>query len=157
MPNLTPRFGPRRHARHPYVRVDLGNYTPAPDLGAALGLSQIGVHIETLHPGTRSSVRHWHENEDEFVYVISGELVLIEEAETVLRAGDCAGWAAGVPVGHCMENRSGADATFLVVGTRAPRDRWHYVDHGITGSYDRDSDTVTYTGPDGAPIEREPR
>jgi uncharacterized cupin superfamily protein len=157
MPKLTPEFGERRHARHPFVRVDLGDYTPAPDLGEKLGLTQFGVHMETLHPGTRSSLRHWHENEDEFVYVIAGELVLIEDAETVLRAGDVAGWPAGVPVGHCMENRSDSDATFLVVGTRAPSDRWHYVDHGVTGAYDAETDRVTFTGPDGTPIERETR
>jgi uncharacterized cupin superfamily protein len=157
MPKLTPTFSPRRHGRHPYARVDLGDYSAASDLGEALGLTQFGAHIETLHPGARSSLRHWHENEDEFVYVISGELVLIEDEESVLQAGDVAGWAAGVPVGHCLENRSEADATYLVVGTRAARDVWHYVDHGIKGSHDRAAGTRTFTGPDGAPIERESR
>jgi uncharacterized cupin superfamily protein len=157
MPKLTPTFEPRQHGRHPYARVDLGDYTAASDLGEPLGLTQFGVQIETLHPGARSSLRHWHEAEDEFVYVIAGELVLIEDTETTLRAGDCAGWPAGVAVGHCLENRSGADATYLVVGTRAARDRWHYVDHGITGAHDRASGTRSFTGPDGAPIERETR
>jgi uncharacterized cupin superfamily protein len=153
MPKINAPFT-RKAARHPYVRVDLGDYSNA-NLGDAAGLTQFGVHLEILHPGARSSVRHWHENEDEFVYVLDGELVLVEDAETVLRSGDAAAWAAGSPVAHCLENRSGADATYLVVGTRADRDRWHYVDHGVTGAYDRDSDAVTYTGPDGQPIERE--
>jgi uncharacterized cupin superfamily protein len=153
MPKLTPAFGPRRQGRHPFVRVDLGEHTAAADLGDIFGLTQFGVHIETLHPGAASSVRHWHENEDEFVYVIAGELVLVEDTETPLVAGDCAGWPAGSPVGHCLENRSGADATYLVIGTRAARDRWHYVDHGVTGTYE--NDTVTFTDASGAVIEKE--
>ncbi len=155
MPKIVPRFGETKHARHRYVRVDLGAHRAAADIGKAAGLTQFGVHLETLHPGARSSVRHWHEAEDEFVYVISGELVLIEDEETVLRAGEAAGWAAGVPVGHCLENRSAEDATILTVGTRDPGDRWHYVEHGITGTYDDASETFSYTDAAGNPIERE--
>ena len=74
-----------------------------------------------LPPGAWSSQRHWHEGEDEFVWVVSGEVVLVEDdAETVLRAGDCAGFRAGVPNGHKLENRSAVEAVLLEVGTRTP-------------------------------------
>lgn len=105
-------------------------------LGEQADLSQFGVHIERLPPGSRSSFRHWHETEDEFVYVIEGEVVLVESAETLLRAGDAAAWKAGVPEGHCLENRSTRDATFLVVGTRAPRGVVHYSDHDVVMHHD---------------------
>jgi uncharacterized cupin superfamily protein len=82
-----------------------------------------------LLPGAQSSQRHWHEAEDEFVYVIEGELVLCEDdGETVLRAGDAAGFKAGVANGHCLINRTPRDAVFLEVGTRSPKDRAEYPD-----------------------------
>ena len=120
-------------------------------LGEAVGLSQFGVRIERLAPGSRSSYRHWHESEDEFVYVLSGELVLIEDQESVLRAGDAAGWRAGAPVGHCLENRSTAPATVLVVGTRSPSDAVHYPDHDIV--LHRDASGSRLTRSDGTPIK----
>lgn len=90
-------------------------------LGDAAGLSQFGVNLLRLPAGAWSSQRHWHAAEDEFVTVLSGEVVLIEDdGETVLRAGDCAGFPAGVPNGHRIENRSGAEAVLLEVGTRSP-------------------------------------
>ena len=80
-------------------------------LGDAVGLDQFGVNLLRLPAGAWSSQRHWHEGEDEFVWVVSGEVVLVEDdGETLLRAGDCAGWKAGVPNGHKIENRSGAEA-----------------------------------------------
>ena len=90
-------------------------------LGDAAGLTQFGVNICTLKPGAASSQRHWHEKEDEFVYVLEGEVVLCEDdGETVLKAGDAAAWKAGVANGHCLVNRSNRDAVFIEVGTRAP-------------------------------------
>ena len=98
-------------------------------LGAAAGLTQFGVNLMKLAPGAWASQRHWHQHEDEFVYVLEGELVLVEDAgETVLRPGDSAGWPAGVPDGHHLQNRSQADATFLVVGTRNDEDHGEYSD-----------------------------
>ncbi len=98
-------------------------------LTRAAGLTQFGVNICTLKPGAASSQRHWHENEDEFVYVLDGEVVLCEDAgETVLKAGDAAGWQAGVADGHCLVNRSNRDALVLEVGTRAPSERATYSD-----------------------------
>lgn len=90
-------------------------------LGDAAGLSQFGVNLLRLPAGAWSSQRHWHAAEDEFVWVLEGEVVLVEdEGDTVLRAGDCAGFKAGVRNGHKIENRSAAEAVLLEVGSRAP-------------------------------------
>ncbi|WP_271145428.1 cupin domain-containing protein [Brevundimonas sp. NIBR10] len=95
-------------------------------LGDAAGLDQFGVNLLRLPAGAWSSQRHWHLTEDEFVWVVSGEVVLVEGledepmTETVLVAGDCAGFKAGVPNGHRIENRSCAEAVLLEVGTRNP-------------------------------------
>jgi uncharacterized cupin superfamily protein len=99
-------------------------------LGIAGGLTQFGVNLVTLPPGAWSSQRHWHEKEDEFAYVISGELALIEDGgEVTLRPGDCAAWKAGVRDGHHLINRSASQpATFLVVGTRDSTDWGEYPD-----------------------------
>lgn len=98
-------------------------------LGRAAGLTQFGVNLCTLKPGAASSQRHWHENEDEFVYVLEGEVVLCEDGgETVLKPGDAAAWQAGVPDGHCLINRSNCDAVFIEVGMRAAVERAHYSD-----------------------------
>lgn len=116
---------------HPVLGGGLGPYAYVP-LGDPGGLTQFGVHLEILPAGSRSSHRHWHEAEDELIYMLAGEVVLIEDAETVLRPGDAAAWPAGRPVGHCLENRSGAGATYLVVGTRSMADVVHYPDAGLT-------------------------
>jgi uncharacterized cupin superfamily protein len=98
-------------------------------LGRAAGLTQFGVNICTLKPGAASSQRHWHENEDELVYVLEGEVVLCEDGgETVLKAGEAAAWKAGVADGHCLINRSDRDAVVLEVGTSAPKERATYSD-----------------------------
>lgn len=82
-----------------------------------MGLTRVGINLMTLPPGQWSSQRHWHDDEDEFVWVVSGEVVLVEDGgETLLRAGDCAAWKAGVADGHCLQNRSGADVLLLQVG-----------------------------------------
>ena len=79
-------------------------------LGDVFGLSQFGVNMLDLPPGTWSSQRHWHEQQDEFVYVLEGEVVLVTDAgEEVLRPGDCAGFKAGDPDGHHLQNRSDRD------------------------------------------------
>lgn len=99
-------------------------------LGDAGGLTQFGVNRLTLPPGVWSSQRHWHSHEDEFVWVLSGEVVLITDAgETILKAGDCAAFPAGASDGHQMINRGAVDAVVLEVGTRDPdRDRTIYPD-----------------------------
>ena len=102
-------------------------------LGDAGGLGQFGVAVETLSPGAQSSHRHWHSDEDEFLWMLAGEAVLAEDSgETVLRAGDAVAWKAGVPVGHHLINRSDGPVRFLVVGARAAEDRVRYPDLGRT-------------------------
>ncbi|MES2435039.1 MAG: cupin domain-containing protein [Pseudomonadota bacterium] len=98
------------------------------DLG---GLSQFGAFIEELPPGSLSGHRHWHADEDEMVYMLSGEAVLIEDSDISLRAGDTACWPAGVAVGHRLANRSSAAVRYLVIGTRHQRDAVHYTDHDL--------------------------
>lgn len=98
-------------------------------LGDAAGLTQFGVNLVTLDPGVWSSQRHWHEKEDEFVYVLEGELVLVTDAgEEIMRPGDCAGFKAGVHDGHMLQNRSDKPARFLAVGTRDDGDWGEYPD-----------------------------
>ena len=88
-------------------------------LGDAAGLTQFGVNLQRLAPGVWSSQRHWHSAEDEFVYVLEGEVVLVtDEGEQVMRAGDCAGFPAGQPNGHHLQNRSDREAVLLEVGSR---------------------------------------
>jgi len=107
-------------------------------LGTAAGLTQFGVNIMTLKPGVWASQRHWHAHEDEFVYVLAGELVLVEDdGETVLQAGDCAAWPAGDRNGHHLINRSEAVASFLVVGSRRDDDWGEYPDIDLRFNADR--------------------
>ena len=99
-------------------------------LGDAAGLTQFGVNLTRLSPGAWSSQRHWHTAEDEFVYVLEGTLTLVTDSgEEVLRAGDCAGFKAGTPDGHHLQNRSDRDALFLEIGTRREQeDETNYPD-----------------------------
>lgn len=98
-------------------------------LGRAAGLEQFSVSLTTLKPGTACSHRHWHESEDELIYIFQGELVLCENGgETLLRAGDAAGFKAGVADGHCVVNRTDRDAVFLEIGARSRNDRVDYPD-----------------------------
>jgi uncharacterized cupin superfamily protein len=88
-------------------------------LGDLAGLTQFGVNLLTLPPGAWSSQRHWHTMEDEFAYVLAGEVVLVTEAgEELLKRGDCVGFPAGAPDGHHLQNRSAHPATILEIGTR---------------------------------------
>lgn len=90
-------------------------------LGDAAGLTQFGVNLMRLAPGVWTSQRHWHSHEEEFVWVVEGEVVLVEDCgETLLRAGDCAGFKAGVANGHHIQNRSDREAVLLEVGSRLP-------------------------------------
>jgi uncharacterized cupin superfamily protein len=118
-------------------------------LGDAAGLTQFGVNLLELLPGQWSSQRHWHTAEDEFAYVLEGEVVLVtSEGEEVLRAGDCAGFKCGDPDGHCLQNRSDAKAVVLEVGSRnEAEDACHYPDidlHLFAGA-------ETYAHKDGTP------
>jgi uncharacterized cupin superfamily protein len=109
-------------------------------LGDAAALTDFGVNLLRLPPGTWSSQRHWHTAEDEFVYVLEGEVVLVTDAgEETLRPGDCAGFKAGVEDGHHLQNRSQTDVVLLEVGSRKAEDAGDYPDidmrfspHGFT-------------------------
>jgi uncharacterized cupin superfamily protein len=90
-------------------------------LGDAAGLTQFGVNLLRLPPGQWTAHRHWHHHEDEFVYVLEGEVVLVTDAgEEILTAGDCAGFKAGEANGHHLQNRSDSEAVLLEVGSRHP-------------------------------------
>src|SRR5262245_40100969 len=98
-------------------------------IGDAVGLTQFGVNITRIKAGSASALRHWHEQEDEFVYMLEGELILCEnDGETVLKTGDAAGFKAGSGIAHCLVNRTDRDAIYLEVGTRAESERVHYPD-----------------------------
>jgi len=98
-------------------------------IGDPVGLTQFGVNITRIRAGSSSALRHCHEQEDEFIYMLEGELVLREnDGETVLRPGDAAGFKAGSGIAHCLVNRTPRDAVYLEVGTRAESERVHYPD-----------------------------
>ena len=101
-------------------------------LGDALGLVNFGVNLVKLEPGAQSSLRHWHTQQDEFVWVIEGELTLVTDAGAQrLAAGMCAGFPKGRQDGHHLINRSGSDAWYLEVGDRSPGDKGTYVDDDL--------------------------
>lgn len=117
-------------------------------LGDAGGLTDFGVNLLELPPGAWSSQRHWHSAEDEFIYVLSGEVVLITDAgEETLRAGDCAAFAKGDPNGHHLVNKSDQTAVCLEAGGRAGADVCTYPD--IDMRIDRRDER--YTRKDGTP------
>ncbi|MGH7038783.1 MAG: cupin domain-containing protein [Stellaceae bacterium] len=98
-------------------------------LGDAAGLTQFGVNLLRLPPGAWSSQRHWHTAGDEFVYVLSGAVVLVtNDGEETLRAGDAAGFKANDPSGHCLQNRADGEALVLEIGSRLAEDVGHYSD-----------------------------
>jgi uncharacterized cupin superfamily protein len=106
-------------------------------LGDACGLTRFGVNLVTLGPGGQSALRHWHTREDEFVYVLEGEVVLVTDgAEQVLRAGDCAGYPAGSTDAHHFINRSGAPARYLEIGNRDVADTAFYPDDDLMFALD---------------------
>lgn len=120
-------------------------------LGDAGGLTQFGANLVHLPPGAKSSMRHWHEVEDEFVWVTAGVLVMVTDAgETEMRAGDCAAFPAGSGDGHHFINRSGAEASFLVVGSRAAREVAHYPDQGL--KVEIAEGRATFLREDGSPL-----
>ncbi|HYD38428.1 MAG TPA: cupin domain-containing protein [Allosphingosinicella sp.] len=115
-------------------------------LGPASGLSDFGVSHVTLEPGGVSSQRHWHEEEDEFVVMLEGEAVLVEEdGETVMRAGDCASFPKGVANGHRLVNRAESPCVFIAIGKHA-LSNCHYPDidlylDGVTSRFTRKDGT----------------
>jgi uncharacterized cupin superfamily protein len=134
----------------PYDRVVVGRERKR--LGNAAGLDQFGVNLTTLKPGASSALRHWHAHEDEFVYVLEGELVLIEdEGETRLVAGDACGFKANSGNGHHLVNRTARDAVYLEVGTRCKIERVEYPEADLMVV--RDDKGLRYTHKDGSRYE----
>jgi uncharacterized cupin superfamily protein len=116
-------------------------------LAPAAGLEDFGASHVTLKPGGISSQRHWHEGEDELVIMISGEAVLIEDdGETVMRAGDCAAFPKGRPNGHHLVNRTGKDCVFVAIGKMAASN-CHYPDIDLL----LDGETSRFVHKDGTP------
>ena len=101
-------------------------------LGDALGLRNFGANLTALPPKSRSALRHWHTKQDEFIYVLSGELTLIsDDGEAILQAGQAAGFPAGVANGHCLYNHTEAIASYLEIGDRNPDDQVTYPDDDL--------------------------
>jgi uncharacterized cupin superfamily protein len=134
----------------PFDRVVVGRERKR--LGNAAGLDQFGVNLTTLKPGAASALRHWHEQEDELIYMLQGELVLVEdEGETVLKAGDAAGFKANSRNGHHLVNKSDRDAVYLEIGTRSKHERVDYP--GVDLMVIRDDKGMRYTHKNGDPYE----
>jgi uncharacterized cupin superfamily protein len=126
-------------------------------LGDVAGLTQFGVNLLRLAPGTWSSQRHWHSHEDEFVYVLAGVVTLVsDQGEEELHAGDAAGFRAGEANGHTLQNRSGAEALLLEIGSRnAAHDATTYPDIDLRAP--AGSKPTIFTHRDGTPYADAPR
>jgi uncharacterized cupin superfamily protein len=121
-------------------------------LGDHAGLKNFGVNLTRIVPGGQSSARHWHSRQDEFVYVLSGEVVLETDAGAeILRAGMCAGFPAGSRDGHRFVNCSATDALLLVVGDRTPEDEVGYPDLDLQGRLGPDG-RYRFARKDGSPL-----
>ena len=121
-------------------------------LGDAGGLSQFGVNIVTLSPGSKSSLRHWHEEQDEFAMITEGRLTLIDDTgQTVMEVGDSAAFPAGDANGHHFVNETSEIARFLVVGTRTETETGYYSDIDMMVRFD--GETFNFTRNDGSPVE----
>lgn len=150
MPALTPdRF---------VLETQTRDGAAAPDrtlwISEAGGLTQFGAFIEELQPGSRTSIKHWHSDEDELVYVLDGEITLVEgDTVTRLHPGDAATFRAGVAVGHFLENRGTSPSRCFVVGTRAAVDRITYPDHARICVRDRSLPDDLWTDLEGQPAD----
>ena len=120
-------------------------------LGDAGGLTQFGANLVILQPGAKSSLRHWHQHEDEFVMVTKGECTLVQDAgPTLMQVGDCAAFPAGVADGHHLINHTGAEARFLVIGTKAAYEIATYSDEDLRVVIEGKS--ASFTRRDGSPL-----
>lgn len=110
-------------------------------LGDVFGLTQFGVNFVVLEPGAWSAQRHWHEKEDEFIYVVDGAITLCDDSgEHLLTTGMCAGFKAGDSNGHCLKNFTNKAVAYLEVGSRIPNENVVYNDidmrtENSTGKY----------------------
>ena len=119
-------------------------------LGDAGGLTQFGVNLKTLAPGAETALRHWHEAEDEFVWIVSGQATLIDnDGEHVMGPGSAAAFPAGDPNGHHIVNRSDGDVVLLEIGTRAAEETGHYPDDDLSAR--KSAAGYLFTHKDGSP------
>jgi uncharacterized cupin superfamily protein len=122
-------------------------------LGDALGLTRIGINHTTLPPGKESAMRHWHTLEDEFVYVLAGEVVLRTGAgEQLLSEGMCAGFPAGADDGHQLINRSARPVVYLEISNRDAADSAHYSDPDVDLRWNAPEARGKFTRRDGTPL-----
>ncbi|MEN8658067.1 cupin domain-containing protein [Marivita sp.] len=135
MPLIASDFRDGDETGHPILGNEAGPYRfrLLSDPG---GLTQFGAFIEELPPGSSSSERHWHETEDEMVYILEGRPTLIEDVETALSPGDAVCWPAGSGIGHKLINRTDGPVRYLVIGTRHEKDVVHYSDHDLITQID---------------------
>jgi len=120
-------------------------------LGDAFGLTQFGVNYTVLRPGAASALRHWHLEEDEFVFVLSGQLTLItDRGEIMLNAGECTGFPAGRADGHLIVNQTDEAAAYLEVGNRSQTDTVNFPDDDLHGT--KSDGKYSFTRKDGSPI-----
>ncbi|MFZ5962076.1 cupin domain-containing protein [Thalassococcus sp. BH17M4-6] len=123
-------------------------------LGEAGGITQFGANLVHLEPGAKSSIRHWHERQDEFAMVTSGRLTLVDDhGQTPLSVGDCLAFPAGDANGHQNVNLSDAPGSFLIIGTGTDTEVGWYPDHDLKVT--ADADGVRYTRRDGTPFDGE--
>jgi uncharacterized cupin superfamily protein len=136
----------------PYAAIVKGRLKKK--LGDAAGLTQFGVNLTRLKPGAASSHRHWHENEDEFVFILEGEAMLVEDgSETRLVAGDAAAFKAGVAIGHHIVNRSARDVAYLEIGARSTNDDVTYTDPLVDMQVSKDAGRWIARRRNGEPLE----
>lgn len=125
-------------------------------LSDAGGLTQFGAFLEILHPGGQSSLRHWHEAEDEFLYVLDGTVTLLEnDGPRQIGPGTCVCWPAGVPNAHCLHNDGTEPATLFITGSRFAEDDCHYPD--IDLHYSRRNGLRSFSRKDGTPYPGWPK
>lgn len=125
-------------------------------LSDAGGLTQFGAFVEILHPDGQTSLRHWHEEEDEFLYVLDGSVTLLEnDGPRIIGPGACACWPAGVPNAHCLRNDGDQPATLFIAGSRFAEDACHYPD--IDLHYSRRNGLRTFGRKDGTPYPGWPK
>ncbi|MEO0816189.1 MAG: cupin domain-containing protein [Pseudomonadota bacterium] len=134
MPKVDRATAPRTERQaYPGKLVNRTNGCWKTRLGDPVGLTQMGVGEVTLAPGSATGLLHYHHGADEMIYVLEGEVVLVEEGQpdTTLVTGDAAGWKAGDRMGHTIENRSDTPARILEIGTRPPEDTAIYVGYDL--------------------------
>ncbi|MBV6624602.1 MAG: cupin domain-containing protein [Rivularia sp. (in: Bacteria)] len=120
-------------------------------LGKFAGLNNFGVNLVKLIPGSASALRHWHSHQDEFIYILEGELTIITDAgEEILTPGMAAGFPANEANGHHLVNRSNEDAVYLEVGDSTPNDTVYYPDNDLIAKPGNDGKSVVFTRKDGS-------